>query len=177
MKIEKYDLEKVIESKQPIVLTGVGKSKRVAQLICDSFQSVNFPFYFIDPIDMMHGSLGVLNTFDKTPLLLLMSKSGRTEETLQLAKTVFFGENNVKIIMITMNPETSFEYGDVIHIPPVNEVDPLNKLPSYSLIEYQKFFFLILEKFFQHNLITDEDFLKNHPKGGLHHYNQEKIDE
>lgn len=65
-----------------MVLTGVGKSKRIAQVICDSYQSLGYKFLFLDPTDLLHGSLGVFSSFSKA-LLILLSKSGTTVDSVK----------------------------------------------------------------------------------------------
>lgn len=149
-----------------VVLTGVGKSKRIAQVICDSFQSVGYKFLFLDPTDLLHGSLGVFSSFPKA-LLVLLSKSGTTKEIHDLSEKTKTAYPEVSQLLVTMNQSLYFENGEKqILYQEKGEIDPQQIFPSYSLIQYLIFFFEILKEHFEKNTI--DSFLQNHPNGGLH---------
>lgn len=66
-----------------IVLTGVGKSFDVARLGASVLQSVGLPAQAIHATDLLHGGLGVLESYPTTTVLTL-SHSGRTREVLDV---------------------------------------------------------------------------------------------
>lgn len=64
-----------------LVVTGVGKSGHVAAKIAATFSSLGLPSFFLHPTEAMHGDLGRVT---KSDVMLLLSKSGTTEELLEL---------------------------------------------------------------------------------------------
>lgn len=70
-----------------IVLTGVGKSFEVARLGASLLQTVGKTAVAIHATDLLHGGFGVLSP-GCTSTLVLLSHSGRTRETLDVASYV-----------------------------------------------------------------------------------------
>jgi arabinose-5-phosphate isomerase len=64
-----------------LVVTGVGKSGLIAQKIASTFSSLGLPSYFLHPTEALHGDMGRLTRSD---VIILISKSGTTEEIIQL---------------------------------------------------------------------------------------------
>ena len=64
-----------------LVISGVGKSGHIAQKIAATFSSLGLPSFFLHPTEAMHGDLGRVS---KSDAILLISKSGTTEELLNL---------------------------------------------------------------------------------------------
>lgn len=64
-----------------LVISGVGKSGLIATKIAATFSSLGLPSFFLHPTEAMHGDLGRVS---KSDAILLISKSGTTEELLAL---------------------------------------------------------------------------------------------
>ena len=64
-----------------LVISGVGKSGHIAQKIAATFSSLGLPSFFLHPTEAMHGDLGRVS---KSDAILLISKSGTTEELINL---------------------------------------------------------------------------------------------
>jgi arabinose-5-phosphate isomerase len=64
-----------------LIISGVGKSGHVAQKIAGTFSSLGLPSFFLHPTEAMHGDLGRVT---KSDVIILISKSGTTEELLQM---------------------------------------------------------------------------------------------
>lgn len=64
-----------------LIVTGVGKSGHVGTKIAATFSSLGLPSFFLHPTEAMHGDLGRVT---KSDVMLLLSKSGTTEELLEL---------------------------------------------------------------------------------------------
>src|SRR4051794_26539830 len=73
--------EKMKQCKGVIFFTGVGKSGFVAQKVAATMMSTGTKAFYLPPIDALHGDLGMVSSDD---LVVLFSKSGETEELLQL---------------------------------------------------------------------------------------------
>ena len=64
-----------------LIITGVGKSGHIATKIASTFSSLGLPSFFLHPTEAMHGDLGRVT---KSDAVVLLSKSGTTEELLSL---------------------------------------------------------------------------------------------
>ncbi len=64
-----------------LVISGVGKSGHIAQKIAATFSSLGLPSFFLHPTEAMHGDLGRVS---KADAVVLISKSGTTEELLTM---------------------------------------------------------------------------------------------
>jgi arabinose-5-phosphate isomerase len=64
-----------------LVVCGVGKSGHIGTKIAATFSSLGLPSFFLHPTEAMHGDLGRVS---KADAILLISKSGTTEEILNL---------------------------------------------------------------------------------------------
>ncbi len=73
-------VELMYNCKGKIIVTGVGKSGNIGAKIAATLSSTGTPAFFINPLDMYHGDLGVIS---KNDVLLALSNSGQTDELLR----------------------------------------------------------------------------------------------
>ena len=74
-------LERCADRKAKLVITGVGKSGIVARKIAATFSSIGLMALYLNPLDALHGDLGVVGAED---VVLLLSNSGESSELLAL---------------------------------------------------------------------------------------------
>ena len=82
--------------KGTVFFSGVGKSGFISNKIAMSFASVGVKSAFLNPQDALHGDIGNLQVGD---LLVLLSKSGSTEELVKLVPSA--RSKGSKIVSIT----------------------------------------------------------------------------
>ncbi len=63
-----------------IIVTGVGKSGHIGAKIAATLSSTGTPAFYINPLDVFHGDLGVMTPDD---VVLALSNSGQTDELLR----------------------------------------------------------------------------------------------
>lgn len=68
-----------------IVITGMGKSGHVARKISATMSSLGTPSFFLHPGEAAHGDLGMVERRD---VVIMISKSGETDELLQLISSL-----------------------------------------------------------------------------------------
>ncbi len=68
-----------------VVVTGMGKSGLIAHKIAATFSSTGTPALYLHPVEALHGDLGMIVRGD---LVVALSASGETDETLQLLTTL-----------------------------------------------------------------------------------------
>ena len=91
---------KVYASNKKVIVTGVGKSGHIGAKIAATFASTGTPSFFINPLDVFHGDLGVMAQGD---VVLAISNSGQTDELLRFIPMVLHMQ--IPIIGMSGNPE------------------------------------------------------------------------
>lgn len=74
-------IEICMECTGKVVLTGMGKSGHVAKKISATLASLGTPSFYLHPAEAAHGDLGMVQEND---VVIMISKSGETDELLQL---------------------------------------------------------------------------------------------
>lgn len=115
--------------KGKIIVTGVGKSGNVGAKIAATLSSTGTPAFFINPLDVFHGDLGVMTHDD---VVLALSNSGNTDELLRFLPMVL--HMNVPVIAMSGNPQSLLaKYSDAhITVKVKKEACPLNLAPTSS---------------------------------------------
>jgi arabinose-5-phosphate isomerase len=118
-------------NKGKVVASGMGKAGQIALNIATTFSATGTPAVFLHPSDAQHGDLGVIQLND---ILLLISNSGKTLEILELCELTKRLGYNIKIIVITGNPDSELgRLADVtISTGHPQEVCPLGLTPTTS---------------------------------------------
>ena len=73
-------VEMMYHCKGKVIVTGVGKSGNIGAKIAATLASTGTPAFFINPLDMYHGDLGVMTEGD---IVLAWSNSGKRDELLR----------------------------------------------------------------------------------------------
>lgn len=77
------ECHKAVESGGKIVASGLGKNVPVCEKFIGTLHSMGISGAFLHTNTALHGDLGVIRNGD---LVILLSKSGNTEETVTLAR-------------------------------------------------------------------------------------------
>ena len=152
----------IMSSKGRLVITGVGKSAIVGQKLVATFNSTGTPSLFMHAADAMHGDLGMVG---KNDVVLILSKSGETEEIKKLIPT--FKRTGNKIIAMVSNTESHLaKHSDfVIHTPIEKEADPFDLIPSASSIAQIAMGDVMAISLLRLRGFTRDHFAKFHPGG------------
>lgn len=112
-----------------VIVTGVGKSGHIGAKIAATLSSTGTPSFFINPLDVYHGDLGVMT---KDDVVLAISYSGQTDELLRFIPIVL--HMNIPIIGMSGNPGSLLaKYSTVhLHVQVEKEACPLNLAPTSS---------------------------------------------
>lgn len=147
-----------------LFFTGVGKSGLIAQKIAATLMSTGTKAFFLSPIDALHGDLGMVS---KSDMLIILSKSGETEELLQLLPSV--RNKGVKIVALTSNPNSRLTKAvDLfVELPCTSELCPFDLAPTISTSIQLLFGDLMAIYLMESKGFTVNDFAMNHPGGRL----------
>ena len=112
-----------------VIVTGVGKSGNIGAKIAATLSSTGTPAFFVNPLDVYHGDLGVMTMDD---VVLALSNSGQTDELLRFIPMVL--HMNIPIIGMSANPNSLLAKYSTVHIKVwvEKEACPLNLAPTSS---------------------------------------------
>lgn len=147
-----------------IIVTGVGKSGHVGAKIAATLASTGTPAFYINPLDVYHGDLGVMTDKD---VVLALSNSGQTDELLRFIPMVL--HMHVPIISITGNPQSLLAKYSNYHITVKvkKEACPLNLAPTSSTTAALAMGDALAIALMQVRHFKPRDFAQFHPGGEL----------
>ena len=113
-----------------VVVTGVGKNLHVAEKMSAIFSSTGTRSIVLNPVQAMHGDLGMVSRRD---VLVALSFSGESEEVLRLIPAI--RRHGLKVISMTGNPKSTLATLADIHleIPCGKEACPFGMAPTNSV--------------------------------------------
>ena len=119
----------ILNCKGKIIITGVGKSGHIGAKIAATLSSTGTPSFYVNPLDLYHGDLGVVS---KEDLVIAISNSGYTDELLRLVPSLL--KRNIPIIGISGNPKSLLAQNSAAHlnVSVKREACPLNLAPTSS---------------------------------------------
>ena len=121
----------ILETRDPVVVTGIGKSGLIARKAAATFSSTGTRAAFMHPVEGVHGDLGAVGA---DAVLLALSKSGHTEELVRFVG--HFRRVGGEVIVICETGESPLaELADVVLPIPVRpEAGPLALAPTTSTL-------------------------------------------
>ena len=157
-------LERCGDQRAKLVITGVGKSGIVARKIAATFSSIGLMALYLNPLDAMHGDLGVVA---KEDVCLLLSNSGETAELLEVLPHL--KRRGTARIALVGKPDSSLARdSDVVLEASVDrEVCPLNLAPTASTAVAMAIGDALAAIWMERRNISPADFAFNHPAGAL----------
>lgn len=157
-------LDECSNCKLKLILSGVGKSGIVARKIAATFSSIGITSIFLNPLDALHGDIGIVNEGD---LCILLSNSGETSELLEIIPHL--KSRKTSCIALTGNKNSSLsKVCDVFLSSKVEkEICPLNLAPTSSTTVSMAIGDALASAWMFRNNISSEEFAFNHPAGSL----------
>lgn len=147
-----------------VVVTGVGKNLHIGEKISATLASTGTTSVMLNPIQAMHGDLGILAPAD---ILLALSYSGESEEVLNLLPLVRrFG---VKVISLTGKMQSSMAKlsDEVISVAVEREACPFNMAPTTSTTATLAVGDALAMVLLKTRGFKIEDYAKRHPAGAI----------
>jgi arabinose-5-phosphate isomerase len=154
----------VLESKQPLVVTGIGKSGIIAQKWVATFNSTGQPAQFLHASEAIHGDLGMVQS---NSIVFCLSKSGDSPEIQYLVSLL----KSMNVVLVGVGANTSSylakESTYFIHTPMVSEACPNNLAPTVSTTLQLAVGDAIAVSLMTERGFSKLDFAKFHPGGAL----------
>lgn len=163
---ENFDqsVELILKCHGKVIVTGVGKSGHVGAKIAATLSSTGTPSFFINPLDVYHGDLGVMTRDD---VALAISNSGQTDELLRFIPML--QHMQVPIIGMSGNPESLLAKYSTYHINVSvrKEACPLNLAPTSSTTAALAMGDALAIALMERRNFQPKDFAQFHPGGEL----------
>lgn len=147
-----------------VIVTGVGKSGHVGAKIAATLSSTGTPSFFINPLDVFHGDLGVMTRDD---IVLAISNSGQTDELLRFIPLVL--QMEIPIIAMSGNSQSLLaKYADChLNVCVSHEADPMNLAPTSSATAQMVMGDALAVALIKKRNFQPQDFAQFHPGGEL----------
>ena len=159
-----HSIDECYKRKSKIIFSGVGKSGIVSRKLSATFSSIGIMALYINPLDAMHGDMGVIK---KRDICIFLSNSGETKEIVDIIHSI--KKKNVEIITIVGDKNSSIaKLSDVILFAKVKkEICPLNIAPTASTTVAMAIGDAMATTWMKKQNISMEDFALNHPAGSI----------
>ncbi len=147
-----------------VVVTGVGKSGHVGAKMAATLSSTGTPAVFINPLDALHGDLGMITQDD---IVLMISNSGNTDELLRIIDSL--EDKHIPIVSMTGKADSLLARHSNHHIlvAVAKEACPLNLAPTSSTTAAIAMGDAIAIALMEVRRFQANDFAKLHPGGSL----------
>ncbi len=163
---EKFEqaVKLMYDCKGKIIVTGVGKSGHIGAKIAATLSSTGTPSFFINPLDVFHGDLGVMTADD---VVLAISNSGQTDELLRFIPMVL--HMHIPIIGMSGNPESLLAKYSTCHlnVGVEKEACPMNLAPTSSTMAQLAMGDALAIALIEKRNFQPRDFAQFHPGGEL----------
>jgi arabinose-5-phosphate isomerase len=154
----------IYNCKGKLIITGVGKSGHIGAKIAATLASTGTPSFFLDPVDALHGDLGMI---DQRDIVLAISHSGQTDELLRIIP--FLTKRNIPLIGMSGNSNSLLAQYSICHITVAvkKEACPLNLAPTSSTTAAMAMGDAIVCALIKKRNFQATDYANFHPGGSL----------
>ena len=147
-----------------VIFIGVGKSGIIAEKLAKTMVATGSPSFAMNAMNALHGDIGSLKPAD---VVILLSKSGETEELLNLIP--FIQKRGVVTIGWTSYAQSKLaKKVDMACILPMKqEICPFNLAPTTSSTVQLIFGHILAVSIMQKKGMTLSEYAENHPAGNI----------
>jgi arabinose-5-phosphate isomerase len=154
----------IYQCRGKVIVTGVGKSGHIGAKIAATLSSTGTPSFFINPLDLFHGDLGVITSED---IVLAISNSGQTDELLRFIPILL--QHEVPIVAMSGNPYSLLAKYSTYHINVTikKEACPLGLAPTSSTTASLAMGDALAIALMEVRNFKKQDFAQFHPGGSI----------
>jgi len=157
-------IDLIVKCKGRVIVTGMGKTGIIGRKIAATLSSTGTPSIWMHSAEALHGDLGQVT---KEDVLIIISTSGETEETIKILPLV--KRTGIKIIAMTGNLKSTLaKYSDIVlNVLVKKEGCPLGLAPMASTTATLVLGDAIAACLIARKGFKKEDFAYFHPGGSL----------
>lgn len=160
----KRAVELLVACTGKVLVTGVGKSGLVAQKIAASLTSVGLMSVYLNPLDALHGDIGVVRDGD---VIIVISNSGETSELLTIIPYV----KKRAVTLLGILGKTTSSLGArcnvVLDASVEREASPIDQVPTSSTAVAMAIGDALTVAWMTAKGVSVQDFAMNHPAGAI----------
>jgi arabinose-5-phosphate isomerase len=147
-----------------LIVVGIGKSGNIGHKVAATLTSTGSTSVLLNPVDALHGDLGIVNTGD---VVLALSYSGESEELLNLLPAL--KRFSVRLISMTGAPKSALgRHSDVVlNVRVPKEACPFNLAPTASTTAMLAMGDALAMAVLQARGFKQQDFARFHPSGAI----------
>lgn len=157
-------IQELLSCKGTVVLTGVGKSGIACKKVAMTMNSCGTKALYLSPLDALHGDISIVSEQDA---VLLFSKSGESDELLQLCPTLRNKGARLIAVVSSQNSRLSRACDMEVVLPVSKELCPFDIAPTTSTVVQLLFGDLVSIALMRAKNISIDQFLTNHPAGRI----------
>ncbi len=154
----------LLDCKGTIFLSGVGKSGIVSKKIAMTMNSCGIKAGFLSPLNALHGDVGIISQQD---VVLLLSKSGETDELLALCPVLRNKGASLVAVVSESGSRLAKACDLTMELPVAKELCPFDIAPTTSTTVQLVFGDLVAIALMRSKKITIDNFVENHPAGQI----------
>jgi arabinose-5-phosphate isomerase len=147
-----------------ILFSGVGKSGIVAQKLATTMTSTGAKALFVSPTDALHGDLGIVGAND---LFVLMSKSGESDELIQLLPYIKNKKAQTVAWVSNIKSRLAQRCDLAIELPLLRELCPFDLAPMTSAAIQMIFGDIVAVAMMKLRGFSLDQYAVNHPAGKI----------
>lgn len=153
-----------LAARQKIIVVGIGKSGIIGRKIASTLSSTGSTAVVLNPVDALHGDLGIVNDGD---LVIALSYSGESEELLNLIPAL--RRFSIRIIALTGVPQSTLgRHSDVVlNVAVPREACPFNLAPTSSTTATLVLGDALAMAILDARGFKQRDFAQRHPSGAI----------
>ncbi len=156
----------ILKTSTIIFTLGVGKSSYIAAKIADTFTSVGSPAIFLRTEQVLHGSLHLIQQ-QKNACVLLISKSGETQDLIDILEYLRYNENIQSIVITSNKNSTMAHLAKITILYSGQECCGTNFVPTTSTTLSLIIGDALAMTLMKEKKWTIENFAETHPGGNL----------
>lgn len=154
----------LLACKGTVFLSGVGKSGIIAKKIAMTMNSCGIKSGFLSPLNALHGDIGIVSGDD---VLILLSKSGETDELLNLCPAIRNKGASIIAVVSSNDSRLAKACDFSIVLPVAKELCPYDIAPTTSTTVQLIFGDLVAIALMRSKKVTIDNFVLNHPAGQI----------
>lgn len=158
------DMVETAKNGQKIIATALGKNVPICEKFVGTLLSVGIQSYFLHTNSAIHGDLGVVSDND---LVIMLSKSGETEESIYLCKHLTKRASNIYLMTCNANSTLAKLCPKKVVLYLEHEGDKWNLIPNNSSIGFLFVLQALAMELIDRLDIPLETFKMNHPGGAI----------
>ena len=158
------DVVKTLKGKGKIVITGLGKNAPICEKFVGTMLSLGLEATFLHTNTAVHGDLGTVRDED---MVIILSKSGKTEESVKLL--TYLKKRKCKLWSMTFNAGSPLakDVPNALVIKMDHEGDKWDLVPNNSTTLYLIVLQALAMQVSDIMGVSKADFYKNHPGGSI----------